>query len=153
MKVRLFCDSALAMGKSVILPETPAHHARDVLRLTAGDEVTLLNGFGGEYTARLTLVTDSSRAVYSGMVPGFVAGQYRLEDIEIDVERLARKAGAEWLEARVTGLDPGTRRLHVDRASPVAYATVSFDVGSTVSGLRLLRLLLDTRSTATSHRR
>ena len=57
MKVRLFCASALAIGKPVILPETPAHHARDVLRLTAGDEVTLLNGLGGEYTARLTLVT------------------------------------------------------------------------------------------------
>ena len=57
MKVRLFCESALAVGKMVSLPETPAHHARDVLRLVADDEVTLLNGLGGEYAARLTLVS------------------------------------------------------------------------------------------------
>ena len=57
MKVRLFCESPLTAGALVTLPETPAHHARDVLRLAAGDEVTLLNGLGGEYTARLTLVS------------------------------------------------------------------------------------------------
>ena len=35
--------------------------------------------------ARLTLVVDRSVAVYSGMVPGFVAGQYSREALEIDV--------------------------------------------------------------------
>lgn len=57
MKVRLFCDALLTVGKTVTLPQTPAHHAREVLRLVADDEVTLLNGLGGEFTARLTLVT------------------------------------------------------------------------------------------------
>ncbi len=57
MKVRLFCETPLAVGKVVALPDMPAHHARDVLRLVAGDEVTLLNGLGGEYPARLTLVS------------------------------------------------------------------------------------------------
>jgi hypothetical protein len=37
---------------------------------------------------RVSVVTDTPRAVYSGMVPGLVAGQYRLEDCEFDVERL-----------------------------------------------------------------
>jgi NADH dehydrogenase, FAD-containing subunit len=37
---------------------------------------------------RLSVVSDGPRAVYSGMVPGFVAGQYRLAEIEIDVEAL-----------------------------------------------------------------
>ena len=57
MKVRLFCESGLTVGELVTLPQTAAHHARDVLRLGAGDAVTLLNGLGGEYTARLTLVS------------------------------------------------------------------------------------------------
>jgi pyridine nucleotide-disulfide oxidoreductase family protein len=86
---------------------------------------------------RLTVVADRPRAVYSGMVPGFVAGQYRLDEIEIDVERLARQAGAGWVEARATGLDARARELHVRGAPPFAYTTVSFDVGSTVSGLDL----------------
>jgi selenide,water dikinase len=84
---------------------------------------------------RLSVVSDGPRAVYSGMVPGFVAGQYRIEEIEIDVEALARKAGATWLDTRATGLDIQSRRLHVHDASSLAYDVVSFDVGSTVSGL------------------
>lgn len=54
---RLFCAGSLAVGQELSLPEGPARHARDVLRLTAGGRVTLLNGLGGEYAARLAEVT------------------------------------------------------------------------------------------------
>ena len=84
---------------------------------------------------RLTAVVDSPSAVYSGMVPGFVAGQYTLDGIELDVHGLARKARADWVGAKVTGLDVGARRLEVEGLPPIVYNTVSFDVGSTVSGL------------------
>lgn len=84
---------------------------------------------------RLVVVSDCARSVYSGMVPGFVAGQYREDEIGIDVRRLAQNAGADWVEARVTGLDTAAHVLHVEGAAPLAYSTVSFDVGSTVSGL------------------
>ncbi len=53
---RLFCSGALVVGETLSLPQKPAHHARDVLRLAAGAEVTLLNGLGGEYRARLCVV-------------------------------------------------------------------------------------------------
>ena len=43
---------------------------------------------------RLTLVTPAARTPYSGMLPGFVAGHYAREDLEIDLVRLARFAGA-----------------------------------------------------------
>jgi 16S rRNA (uracil1498-N3)-methyltransferase len=57
---RLFVDIPLSHGATVPLPEGAAHHVRDVLRLAAGDEVTLLNGLGGEYRARLTVVARKS---------------------------------------------------------------------------------------------
>ncbi len=60
MKVRLYCDTPLATGCRITLPESAAHHARDVLRLEIGASVTLLNGLGGEYTATLTLVSKKS---------------------------------------------------------------------------------------------
>ena len=59
--------------------------------------------------ARLTLVVDRPLAVYSGMVPGFVAGQYSREDLEIDVRPLALRAGARCIVAPATGLDTGAR--------------------------------------------
>ena len=57
MIARLFCLSGIAVGQRLTLPDKPAHHARDVLRLTVGDEVILLNGLGGEFRARLMTVT------------------------------------------------------------------------------------------------
>jgi selenide,water dikinase len=84
---------------------------------------------------RLTVVVDRPVAVYSGMVPGFVAGQYSRDDLEIDVRPLARRAGARCIVARATGLDPAGRRLALEGRPPIAYDTVSFDVGSTVAGL------------------
>jgi selenide,water dikinase len=85
--------------------------------------------------ARLALVVDRPIAVYSGMVPGFVAGQYAREDLEIDVRPLARRAGARCIVAAATGLDTAARRLALQGRPPIAYDTVSFDVGSTVAGL------------------
>jgi selenide,water dikinase len=86
---------------------------------------------------RLTVIVDRPVAVYSGMVPGLVAGQYRREELEIDVRPLARRARAGFVVARATGLDPHARRIRLDGRPPLAYDTASFDVGSTVAGLEL----------------
>jgi selenide,water dikinase len=85
----------------------------------------------------LTLVVNTPVAIYSGMVPGFVAGQYRAEELEIDVVPLARRARARVILSAMTGLDPDMRRIHLDRRPPVRYDVAAFDVGSTVAGLDL----------------
>ncbi len=84
---------------------------------------------------RLTLVVDNPVAVYSGMVPGFVAGQYRSEELEIEVLPLARLAGARVLLVPATGIDPAARRLELAGRPSIPYDLVSFDIGSTVAGL------------------
>jgi len=43
-------------GREVALPEAVAHHALRVLRLAAGDAITLFTGHGGEFAARLTRI-------------------------------------------------------------------------------------------------
>ena len=84
---------------------------------------------------RLTLVVDRPIAVYSGMVPGLVAGQYSRQDLEIDVRPLAMRAGARCLVTAATGLNVAEGRLILDGRPPIAYDTVSFDVGSTLADL------------------
>jgi len=49
---RFFVDSAFTPGDIVALPEDVARHVQ-VLRLEAGDALTLFNGRGGQYAARL----------------------------------------------------------------------------------------------------
>lgn len=87
--------------------------------------------------ARLTVVVDRPVAVYSGMVPGFVAGQYAKEDLEIDVAPLAAAAGAEMVVSACEGVDAEARRLELADGSSVGYDLASFDIGSTVMGLDL----------------
>ena len=52
---RLFCDFPLAIGENIELPKDAARHIM-VLRLSAGDTLTLFNGMGGEYQARITRI-------------------------------------------------------------------------------------------------
>ncbi len=47
---------ALADGANAQLPEAAAHHAARVLRLSAGDAITLFDGSGGEYQATIAQI-------------------------------------------------------------------------------------------------
>ncbi len=53
MIARFHCPIPLAPGAQVELPEEAAHHATKVLRLAAGDVVSLFDGRGGEWLGRL----------------------------------------------------------------------------------------------------
>lgn len=57
---RFYYPGPLAVGATIDLPEHVAHHIH-VVRLAAGETVTLFNGEGGEYVATLSLV-DRKRA-------------------------------------------------------------------------------------------
>jgi selenide,water dikinase len=86
---------------------------------------------------RLTVVLERPRAVYSGMVPGFVAGDYAAHQLEIDAAALARDAGARVQPSRASYIDPELRLIELEDGSRVAYDVASLDVGSTVRGLDL----------------
>lgn len=87
--------------------------------------------------ARITVVVDRTVAVYSGMVPGFVAGQYPAHALEIDLRPLARRAGARIIVAPVERIDPGRRHLHIEGRPPLPYDLCSLNIGSKVAGADL----------------
>ena len=87
--------------------------------------------------ARLTLINPSATAPYTGMLPGFVAGHYERDDLEIDLVRLARFAGARMIFGRVTGIDRGARQLEIEGHAPISYDLASLDIGITSDMPRL----------------
>lgn len=87
--------------------------------------------------ADVTVVVDRTVAMYSGMVPGFVAGDYEARELSIDLVPLARRAGAELVVAPAIGIDPGARTILLEGREPVRYDLASLNVGSTVRGLDL----------------
>lgn len=58
--IRVFTDSALARGARVSLAGTAAEHVTRVLRLGAGDPVTLFNGDGLDYPSRISVLRRGS---------------------------------------------------------------------------------------------
>ncbi|MEM7051302.1 MAG: selenide, water dikinase SelD [Acidobacteriota bacterium] len=120
---------------------TPISHPQRELVLVGGghSHVQVLRRLAMEPLpeTHVTVVLDVPIAVYSGMVPGFVAGQYRAEELEIDVVPLARRAQARVILSPATGVDPGEKRIHLADRPSIPYDIASFDIGSTVAGLEL----------------
>ena len=53
---RFYVEDRLRTGLSLSLAEDAGHHAANVLRVRAGDPITLFDGSGGEYGARVTAI-------------------------------------------------------------------------------------------------
>ena len=67
---RFYLDQPLALGARFGLPAGPARHAARALRLAPDDAVTLFNGRGGEYAARIERINKDEVAV---SITGFSA--------------------------------------------------------------------------------
>ncbi|WP_108482151.1 selenide, water dikinase SelD [Oceaniglobus ichthyenteri] len=79
--------------------------------------------------ARLTLINPGPTAPYTGMLPGFIAGHYKRDELEIDLVRLARFAGARFIAGRAEAIDRSAKTITVSGRGAVAYDVASIDIG------------------------
>lgn len=88
----------------------------------------------------VTLVTPASRQLYSGMLPGWIAGHYARADCEIDLQTLARAANVRLLQETIVGMDATRRCVALSNGRHLEYDLLSLDVGSEtdISWLELL---------------
>jgi selenide,water dikinase len=87
--------------------------------------------------ARLYCISDRWTATYSGMLPGVLAGQYREEQMHIDLVRLCAAAGGTLIVDEVTGLhlpdpaDPDGQAAVLFRSrAPLPFDVLSIGIGS-----------------------
>ena len=80
---------------------------------------------------RTTLISESILTPYSGMLPGFIAGHYTLQQITIDLNQLCRKAGVRWINARVKSINANAKKVLLLDQAAVCFDKLSIDIGST----------------------
>jgi pyridine nucleotide-disulfide oxidoreductase family protein len=77
----------------------------------------------------VTLVSPFPRQIYSGMLPGWIAGHYDLDACVVPLEPMARRAGAHFELAHVARLDLDARVAYTEGAQPIAFDLLSIDTG------------------------
>ncbi|WP_326940894.1 FAD-dependent oxidoreductase [Actimicrobium sp. GrIS 1.19] len=78
----------------------------------------------------VTLLSSDLDTPYSGMLPGLVAGHYRIKECHVDLRALAAAAGVQLVQATVERLDL-TRNAAWANGAWWPFDLVSLDVGST----------------------
>ena len=83
----------------------------------------------GSPRARTVLVEPLDAMQYSGMVPGWIAGEYRAGELAIPLAPLLEQAGLEWHRSRLVRIDADRRIAHLENGE-----TITFDLCSIATG-------------------
>lgn len=78
----------------------------------------------------VTLVSPGAIALYSGMLPGVIAGHHAQGDATIPLPPLVRAAGATFVSERIAGLDVDRRVARLASGGTLAFDVLSLDIGS-----------------------
>ena len=75
------------------------------------------------------LVSPYRRQIYSGMLPGWIAGHYQIDDCALSLDRLSRAAGVDFFETAGTALDPVANTVTCADGRTLAFDRLSIDTG------------------------
>lgn len=110
---------------------TTAHFKRLILLGAGHAHVHVLSTLArkGMEGVEITLVAPYSRQLYSGMVPGFVAGHYRLDDCVIPLEPLLKNGTIRWLRHSAVAIDADARKVTLEDGSVHGFDWLSVNTG------------------------
>ena len=93
--------------------------------------VEVLRRFGADPLpdTDLVLVSPHPHAIYSGMLPGLIAGHYTRDQCGIDLTALARSAGCRFVHGACTGIATDAGAVFCTDGTTLAYDVLSVDTG------------------------
>ncbi|MDD2808443.1 FAD-dependent oxidoreductase [Rhodoferax sp.] len=97
---------------------------------------------------QVTLIAPYPRQLYSGMMPGFVAGHYAVEDCVIALSPFLKNTSVTWLPRSATALDAQARTVTLDDGSSVPYDVLSINSGPVQDRQKIEQLMPGAREHA-----
>jgi len=116
-------------------PKVPHPQSKDLVLVGGGHAHALVlhkwakNPLPG---ARATLINLNPTSPYTGMLPGHVAGHYKLAELNIDLVRLSQVAGVRFVLDEVTNVDLEKQRVIRKNGPDIYYDILSLDIGITL---------------------
>ncbi|SPH21485.1 Putidaredoxin reductase [Ascidiaceihabitans donghaensis] len=81
--------------------------------------------------ADVTVINPGKTAPYSGMLPGFVAGHYTRQELDIDLAALCRRVGANLIDGKAVAMNLERKTVQLENGTDLNYDLASVDVGIT----------------------
>ena len=111
----------------------PSSTLKHLVLVGAGHaHVQVLQGLAARRPADLniTVVTPYPQQLYSGMVPGFVAGHYTLDQCVIGLAGLLARCGARYLAGSAVAINADAQTLTLANGDTVAFDVLSLNTGA-----------------------
>ena len=80
----------------------------------------------------VTLISPYPRQIYSGMLPGWIAGHYSIEQCAIPISLLARRAGIRFVQSACTELSSELKQVRCTNGETIPFDIASIDCGPSV---------------------
>ena len=83
------------------------------------------------------LICPYPRQIYSGMIPGWIAGHYTLDQCAAPLAGLVEKAGIRWIQDSICGMDAANATVNCQNSAKISYDVISIDTGARVESSAL----------------
>lgn len=78
----------------------------------------------------VALITEQPQSIYSGMLPGWMANHYRLDEISIDIASLCMQAGVRYIQRPIIKVDAASRIVTTNNDEHFDYDILSLNTGA-----------------------
>ncbi|QOD12016.1 FAD-dependent oxidoreductase [Psychrobacter sp. 28M-43] len=82
--------------------------------------------------ADIHLISEQPQTIYSGMLPGWMAGHYQLHDISIDIKSLCVRAGVRFIQQSLVQVNAASNKVVTtgDKQTDFDYDVLSLNTGA-----------------------
>ena len=117
------------LSKKTLLLAGAGHAHIGLLRRLSADR-SKNNASNALIDTDIHLISEQPHTLYSGMLPGWMAGHYQLDDISIDTKSLCLRAGVRFIQQSITKITAASNTVDTSGNERFDYDVLSLNTGA-----------------------